>query len=262
MRSMTPITEPQRIQYIAAIRDMLLARPCGQNYARTPGIEGYVTPFWEPEGILLAFRKKQPHAPKTMLSDVLHALGPERPMTWMHDGNDESREALIQAGFVLQYELKIMVMGLPSLPTPSDASITIREVSTREALAFKKPIAKNLDCSEKLAEAYILRSTAPSPYQRYAFKASVGEQFAGYGFLDVNAQDSLAILRMGGTLRHWRGHGVYRALFTHRIAKASELGLQAVITGAIDTTSAPLLHHMGMTSIGTIGYFQRIPKNH
>ncbi|MCW8219460.1 GNAT family N-acetyltransferase, partial [Streptomyces griseolus] len=55
----------------------------------------------------------------------------------------------------------------------------------------------------------------------------------------------------GGTVEHWRGRGVYRALVAHRAALAAERGYRHLQVDATDR-SAPILRRLGFSALSTV----------
>lgn len=108
-------------------------------------------------------------------------------------------------------------------------------------------------------EAYIRTnaaawSTAPDEVQHDAMRRSLGRELVAFVADDLGA--GAILLREGygylvGTAvtERARGQGVYRALVAARLTHLRARGLEYAVTQARETTSAPILEHLGFETL-------------
>jgi GNAT superfamily N-acetyltransferase len=81
--------------------------------------------------------------------------------------------------------------------------------------------------------------------------AMAGDQPVCAARMDLNPGTAFAGLWGGGTVRAWRGRGIYRALVAHRARLAAELGFEYLQVDASDQ-SRPILQRLGFAALTTI----------
>ncbi|GIF09061.1 GNAT family N-acetyltransferase [Actinoplanes siamensis] len=89
-----------------------------------------------------------------------------------------------------------------------------------------------------------------SPQSVRLFVAMAGDQPVCAARMELNEGTAFAGLWGGGTVRAWRGRGIYRALVALRGRVAADLGYEYLQVDASDQ-SRPILRRLGFAALGT-----------
>lgn len=135
-----------------------------------------------------------------------------------------------------------------SAPPAADPAIEVVEVDATTLAAFADVTATGWSADPAVLAAVHARILATPGRRQHMFLAyHRGEPAATASYV---AFARSAYLLGGLVLARHRGHGLYRALIAARLDHARARGLELATSHAREASSAPILEHLGFTSIG------------
>lgn len=142
---------------------------------------------------------------------------------------------------------RAMARSTSAPPPPDDPAIRIVEIDATTIDTFSEVMARGWGF-EPAANAALHARILAAPGRRYHLFVAYhrGQPAASAGYF---AFARSAHLLGGVVLPEHRGRGVYRALVQARLAHAAARGLALATTHARESTSAPVLEHLGFTTI-------------
>ena len=172
---------------------------------------------------------------------------------YSHDLPADLGERLLRAGFVPEAPEALMVAAIADLPAgpilPEGVQIEwvtdvagVRKAIEAHRLAFGKP-------SPRL-EQHLLNLAEHAPEELNTIVVVAGEQPICAARMEFHEGTGFASLWGGGTVREWRGKGIYRATVAYRIRLAAERGFTHLQVDASDD-SQPILTRLGFRALAT-----------
>ncbi|MFJ9682511.1 GNAT family N-acetyltransferase [Streptomyces sp. NPDC101194] len=172
---------------------------------------------------------------------------------YAHDRPADLPERLLAAGFEAEEPETLLVAPVAELSTTVELpeGIRLRTVSDAEDV-------------ELMARAHERAFGSDRPQLRHQVSARLSENPDGFvGVLAMAGDEPVSSARMelypgtgfaglwgGGTVRPWRGRGIYRALVAFRARIAAERGYDYLQVDASDQSS-PILRRLGFQALGT-----------
>ena len=135
----------------------------------------------------------------------------------------EIGEWLLARGFEPSWGWMQFQRGLD--PVPSETSLTVREIGPERGAEFAQILRTAYGLPEALEE---IIAAVPGHPAWYCWLALAGDEPAGAAALFV--EDGAGYLGLAGTAVEHRGRGAQTALLAARVARARELGCDAVFT--------------------------------
>jgi len=172
---------------------------------------------------------------------------------YSHDRPTDLGERLLRAGFVPETPEALMVAAIADLPDeptlPKGVRIErvtdvagVRKAIETHRLAFGKP-------SPRL-EQHLLHLAEHAPDELNTIVVLAGEQPICSARMEFHEGTGFASLWGGGTVREWRGKGIYRATVAYRTRLAAERGFTHLQVDASDD-SRPILTRLGFRNLAT-----------
>ncbi len=168
------------------------------------------------------------------------------------------------AGYHAEHEHFGYAIAVASFqPRRADPGVVVRRVtdlaSLRDCIAVSERAfgrARPEDPVDIAAQLFNCTREGARVQRFVAYDRDSGEPLASAG---LNAYPALrfGFLWAGGTLPEARGRGAYSALVSARVARATELGLDAVGLYARVNTSAPIVAKQGFVRGGPMTYWLR-----
>ncbi|MFC8392952.1 MULTISPECIES: GNAT family N-acetyltransferase [unclassified Streptomyces] len=187
---------------------------------------------------------------------IAYFTGIGREFEWKLYGHDlpvDLGQRLVAAGFTPEPVETLMVgevAGL-ALGTEPPEGVRIVRVTDRAGVDLMADAqAKAFGTDASRFHRYLLDRLTTAPDSVVAVVALAGDEPVSAARMELVPGTSFAGLWGGGTVRHWRGRGIYRALVAHRARVAADLGYRYLQVDA-SSQSRPILERLGFTPLTT-----------
>lgn len=191
----------------------------------------------------------------TLISAQIRRLAavPE-PWEWKYYSYDEPTDLparLLSAGFVSEQPEALMVaeiadLRLDTLPPPGVDLVPVRDED--DAAAVVRVHDEVFGGDHAAIGSAILAGLASEPHSVEAVLAVADGVPVSAGRIEFPPGRDFASLWGGGTLRHWRGRGIFRSLVAYRARLASERGYRYLQVDA-SPDSRPILGWLGFAEL-------------
>ncbi|MFF9489435.1 GNAT family N-acetyltransferase [Streptomyces sp. NPDC014676] len=195
-------------------------------------------------------------ADAAIAEQIAYFTGIGREFEWKLYGHDlpvDLGQRLVAAGFTPGPAETLMVAeaaGL-ALGTEPPEGVRIVRVTDRAGVGLMADVhAKAFGTDASRFHRYLLDRLTAAPDSVVAVVALAGDEPVSAARMELVPGTSFAGLWGGGTVRHWRGRGVYRALVAHRARIAADLGYRCLQVDA-SGLSRPVLERLGFTPLTT-----------
>ncbi|SCE10289.1 Acetyltransferase (GNAT) family protein [Streptomyces sp. PpalLS-921] len=173
---------------------------------------------------------------------------------YAHDDPASLGELLTAAGFEAEPPETLLVAPVADLATdvrlPEGVRLlTVTDAAGVELMVRAHESAFGTDGSR--LRHRVLARLAGDPGTFVALVALADGEPVSSARMELHPGTGFAGLWGGGTVEHWRGRGVYRALVAHRAALAAERGYRHLQVDATDR-SAPILRRLGFSALSTV----------
>ncbi|MFS8101955.1 GNAT family N-acetyltransferase [Lentzea alba] len=174
--------------------------------------------------------------------------------TWVHDQPKDLPDRLTAAGFVAEATETVLIGLAEEMTSPVHLDGVVLRETKEEAdmhrLAATATEVFGRDCGW-LADQLIEKKDDPNTV---AVIAEADGQVVSSARLEIVPGTAFGGLWGGGTLKEWRGKGIYRALVAHRARVALERGVRYLQVDASED-SRPILERLGFVAVTkTTGY--------
>ncbi|MEJ7735696.1 MAG: GNAT family N-acetyltransferase [Polyangiaceae bacterium] len=173
------------------------------------------------------------------------------------DSKPDDLAARLAARGLASYPVRAMARSTASFGGALAGGATVEEVDEHDAEVFTQVMAEAWSADPgplRVANAVVLAERS----RRFRlYVARVAGEPAGCASCCMFARSTYMI--GAAVLPRFRGAGVYRALVAARLQAAAALGLELATTQALDSTSAPLLEHMGFETVARFVVFRSEP---
>lgn len=191
----------------------------------------------------------------TVIADQIRRFGAvSEPWEWKHysyDGPADLPSRLRSAGFVPDQAEALMVAEIAELrlDTPPPAGVELVPVRDDEGAAAVVRVHDEVFGGDHAAIGVaILAGLESQPPAVEAVLAVAGGVAVSAGRVEFPPDRDFASLWGGGTLRQWRGRGIFRSLVAHRARLASERGYRYLQVDA-SPDSRPILGRLGFAEL-------------
>ena len=180
--------------------------------------------------------------------------GAGREFEWKlysHDRPADLGERLTAAGFVAEPAETLMVAEVAALPTRPEppAGVRLEPVTDAAGVELVADVhEKAFGTSADRLRTRMLDQLAHSAGTVSLVVAMAGDVPVSSARMELNPGTDFASLWGGGTVKEWRGRGIYRALIAHRAAIAAARGYRYLQVDASDR-SRPILERMGFAAL-------------
>ncbi|GGV21630.1 hypothetical protein GCM10010293_17820 [Streptomyces griseoflavus] len=195
-------------------------------------------------------------ADAVIAEQVAYFTGLGREFEWKLYGHDlpvDLGQRLVAAGFTPEPEETVMTgesAGL-TLDAEPPGGVRIVPVTDRAGVDLVAGVhEKAFGADASWLRGQLLDQLTACPATVVAVLALAGDEPVGAARMELTPGVPFAGLWGGGTVRDWRGRGVYRALVAHRARAAADRGyryLQADASGQ----SRPILERLGFAALTT-----------
>jgi GNAT superfamily N-acetyltransferase len=195
-------------------------------------------------------------ADAAIAEQIAYFTGIGREFEWKLYGHDlpaDLGQRLVAAGFTSGPAETLMVAEVAGLTlgTEPPEGVRIVRVTDRAGVGLMADAhAKAFDTDASRFHRYLLDRLTAAPDSVVAVVALAGDEPVSAARMELVPGTSFAGLWGGGTVRHWRGRGVYRALVAHRARIAADLGYRYLQVDA-SGLSRPILERLGFTPLTT-----------
>lgn len=179
-----------------------------------------------------------------------------REFEWKYYGHDRPAdlpERLRAAGFEPGEEEALMVADIADLPAEAPLPEGIRIVPVTDAAGIDLLVKLHEEVFGEDFSAFgrVLRDQlASEPRTVTPVLAMAGDVPVCGARIDFHEGTEFASLWGGGTLKAWRGKGIYRATVSYRARLAAERGYRYLRVDALPT-SRPILERLGFVRLST-----------
>ncbi|MFE2278697.1 GNAT family N-acetyltransferase [Streptomyces sp. NPDC059454] len=195
-------------------------------------------------------------ADAAIAEQIAHFTGLGREFEWKLYGHDlpaDLGRRLVAAGFVPEPVETLMVGEVADLVLDTEPPAGVRIVSVTDRtgadlVADVHERAFGADASG--LRRHLLDRLTTDPGTVVAVVAMAGDEPVSAARMELVPGTPFAGLWGGGTVRHWRGRGVYRALVAHRARVAADRGYRYLQVDA-SGQSRPILERLGFTPLTT-----------
>jgi GNAT superfamily N-acetyltransferase len=195
-------------------------------------------------------------ADAAIAEQIAYFTGLGREFEWKLYGHDlpvDLGQRLVAAGFTPEPVETLMVgevAGL-SLDTEPPEGVRIVSVTDRAGADLVADVHERaFDADASRLRRHLYDRLAADADSVVAVVALAGDEPVGAARMELVPGAPFAGLWGGGTVRHWRGRGVYRALVAHRARVAADRGYRCLQVDA-SSRSRPILERLGFTSLTT-----------
>jgi GNAT superfamily N-acetyltransferase len=195
---------------------------------------------------------------------IAYFTGLGREFEWKLYGHDlpaDLGRRLVAAGFVPEPVETLMVgevAGL-TLDTEPPEEVRIVPVTDRAGADLVADVHERaFDADASRLRRHLYDRLAADADSVVAVVALAGDEPVSAARMELVPGTSFAGLWGGGTVRHWRGRGVYRALVAHRARVAADRGYRYLQVDA-SGQSRPVLERLGFTPLTTTTPYVYVP---
>ncbi|GAA1921605.1 GNAT family N-acetyltransferase [Streptomyces sodiiphilus] len=195
-------------------------------------------------------------ADAAIAAQVRHFTELGREFEWKLYGHDRPSDLparLRAAGFVPEPEETLMAAETGGLATAVELpeGVRLRAVTGAAGVDLMAEVHEQaFGTDSSRLRQHLLDRLAAQPDTVTAVVAMAGEVPVSSARLELPAAGSFAGLWGGGTVKPWRGRGIYRALVAHRARIAAERGYRYVQVDA-SPDSRPILQRLGFVPLTT-----------
>ncbi|GAA3506193.1 GNAT family N-acetyltransferase [Streptomyces prasinosporus] len=195
-------------------------------------------------------------ADAAIAEQIAHFTRLGRGFEWKLYGHDlpvDLGQRLVAAGFTPEPEETLMICEVAdlTLDTEPPGGVRVVPVTDRAGVGLVADVhEKAFGADASWLRRQLLDRLSADPGTVVAVLALAGDEPVGAARMELVPGTRFAGLWGGGTVRAWRGRGVYRALVAHRARVAAERGCRYLQVDASDQ-SRPILERLGFTPLTT-----------
>jgi GNAT superfamily N-acetyltransferase len=195
-------------------------------------------------------------ADAAIAEQIAYFTGLGREFEWKLYGHDlpvDLGQRLVAAGFTPEPAETLMVGEIAGLALDTEPPEGVRVVPVTDRagvdlVADVQEKAFGVDASRFRRQ--LLDQLTAGTGTVLAVVALAGDEPVSAARMELVPGTSFAGLWGGGTVRHWRGRGIYRALVAHRARAAADRGYRYLQVDA-SSQSRPILERLGFTPLTT-----------
>ena len=218
---------------------------------------GSLVRFVGPADSVIVYARPSSSETAQLIRDQVAALsGAGRSIEWKiysHDGLEELSRLLAEHGFQAKPHETLLALDLRSIrpPRAPPPGLEIRRAESSAAVTDYAQVDHEVfpqgdpDRATRWAEKSALLEGG-------LYVAYLDRRPVGVGRVEIEPDRPFASLFGGGTLREFRGRGIYLELVRARAEFAREQGGQYLLVEAVDTTSRPILEKLGFTALAGV----------
>ncbi|MDI6103679.1 GNAT family N-acetyltransferase [Actinoplanes sp. NEAU-A12] len=168
-----------------------------------------------------------------------------------HDQPADLGDRLREAGFAPEDEETLMVAAISelALDVKPPAGVRFDEVTDAAGVDLMVDVSEQAFGAPSPGQRHrLLDQLTEDPANVRLIVAMAGDEPVCAARLELSPGTAFASLWGGGTVRAWRGKGVYRALVAHRARIAADLGYEYLQVDA-SSQSRPILERLGFTAL-------------
>ncbi|MEZ3181669.1 GNAT family N-acetyltransferase [Streptomyces pimonensis] len=195
-------------------------------------------------------------ADAAIAEQIAHFAGFGRAFEWKLYGHDlpvDLGQRLVAAGFTPEPVETLMVGEVAGLALDAEppAGVRIVPVVDRAGADLVADVHERaFDADASGLRRHLRDRLAAEPDAVVAVVALAGDEPVSAARMELAPGTPFAGLWGGGTVRHWRGRGVYRALVAHRARVAADRGYRYLQVDA-SSQSRPVLERLGFVPLTT-----------
>lgn len=171
---------------------------------------------------------------------------------------------LAGAGLNKMFDAAGMVLNDLSVTFRSKQTVSIREVRPRDIVVASDTMAEAFPAPSEVVHLMydvLFRHRDRLKTRIYLAYLEGVETPVACSSMEFVPDTSIVHLRGAGTVRQYRGRGIYTSLLARRLADARKDGAQAAVIQAIRTTSAPICRRLGFTEVCNLEFYTWAPDN-
>ena len=179
-----------------------------------------------------------------------------RPWEWKHYSYDQPAdlpERLVAAGLTAEPAETLMVAEIADLAVavPPPSGVELRPVVDQRGIEAFVRLHTDVFGGDHSAIGRTLSASLTQEHPSdLAVIAWFGRTPVGAGRVELQSGTDFASIWGGGTLREWRGRGVFRSVVAYRAVLASDRGLRYLqVDASLD--SRPILRRLGFVELAT-----------
>lgn len=203
-------------------------------------------------------------ADAAIADQIAHFTGLGREFEWKLYGHDLPRDLgrrLVAAGFTPEPAETLMIgeaagPALDALPPGGVRIVPVTDGAGVDLVAEVHEKAFGADASR--FRRHLLDQLTASPDTVVAVVALAGAEPVSAARMELTPGARFAGLWGGGTVREWRGRGIYRALVAHRARIAADRGYRYLQVDA-SGQSRPILERLGFAALTTTTPYTYVP---
>jgi hypothetical protein len=225
----------------------------GERVEHDEGVIRCVGDWWT--GVLWASLDAS-SADRVIAAQVARFADRAQPWEWKHYSHDQPADLpdrLLAAGFTPEPPEAVLVGEIAELALKVEAppGVVLRPVAGEADLEALVAVHERVFGGDHSAVGEVLLAgLARRPCTAGAVVAFAGDEPIAAGRIEFHPESEFASFWGDGTVRAWRGRGVFRAIVAHRASLAAERGLRYLWVEATDD-SAPILRRLGFVQVAT-----------
>ncbi|MFE4053641.1 GNAT family N-acetyltransferase [Streptomyces sp. YIM B13518] len=195
-------------------------------------------------------------ADAAIAEQIAHFTGLGREFEWKLYGHDlpvDLGQRLVAAGFTPGPVETLMVGEVAGLALDAEppAGVRVVPITDRAGIDLVADVHERAFGADASGlRRHLCDRLAAAPDTVVAVVALAGDEPVSAARMELVPGAPFAGLWGGGTVRHWRGRGVYRALVAHRARVAADRGHRYLQVDA-SSQSRPILERLGFTPLTT-----------
>ncbi|MET7295814.1 GNAT family N-acetyltransferase [Streptomyces griseoloalbus] len=205
---------------------------------------------------VLRFAPGESTADAAIAEQIAYFTGLGRGFEWKLYGHDlpaDLGRRLVAAGFVPGPDETLMIGDAAelTLDTEPPEGVRVVTVTDRAGVDLVADVhEKAFDADASRLRRQLLERLTRDPGALVAVVALAGDEPVGAARMELVRGTRFAGLWGGGTVREWRGRGIYRALVAHRGRVAVNRGYRYLQVDA-SSRSRPILERLGFAALTT-----------
>ena len=177
---------------------------------------------------------------------------------YTHDPLADLPARLVRAGFEPGPEEALMIADIADVPLDHEPPEGVRLVRVTDAEGIRLLVQVHDEVfggdHSAIGRAMLLQPETACPVL-----AMAGDEPVSGSRIDFHEGTEFASLWGGGTLKAWRGKGIYRAMVSYRARLAVERGARYLRVDALPT-SRPILERLGFVQLSTTVPYTFTPR--
>jgi hypothetical protein len=262
------IDKPALIDAIEASFAMMPETDGLVSCLKIPGILGHETAISHPMvNIVTSTTLTSDNADSTIEFVRDHFVDQNKAFGWLIGPSATPADLgvrLANAGLSKMFDAAGMVMNDLNVAFRTNPAVSIREVTPQDIVVASETMAEAFPAPGEVVhlmyEVLFRHRDRLKPRIYLAYLEGI-ETPVACSSMEFVPDTPIVHLRGAGTVRQYRGRGIYTSLLARRLADARADGAVGTVIQAIRTTSAPICRRLGFTEVCNLEFYTWAPED-